>query len=165
MALLLTLQLHSSSGRHGSAQLTGSVVNLDLTADRSNGPKFARQKLQPFQPIRAHSKIINKSSIVDFQGCRCMDKAYLRSAYRRLWRAAHHAVQNRYPQKRTIREKLRYAFRHEESPASAIEIDNTEQFLLTAGRRRGVENQVVKGLCMVHWSRAESNRSAFSRGD
>jgi hypothetical protein len=87
-----------------------------------------------------------------------MDKAYIRSLYRRLWRAAHYAVQNRNPEKRIIRAKLRHAFRTETQLPPAIELDNTEQFLLTAGRRRGLENNVVKNLCAIHWYRAKGRK-------
>jgi hypothetical protein len=84
-----------------------------------------------------------------------MDKAYLRSVYRRFWRAGHIAIQDRSPQKPIIREKLRYAFRNETSLPPATAIDNTVQFLLTAGRRRGVENNVIRGLCQVYWRRLD----------
>lgn len=80
--------------------------------------------------------------------------ANIRNAYRRLWRAGHIAVQNRSPGKYTIRNKLRHAFRTESSLPSADVTNNTEQFLLTAGRRRGVETRVVKALCMVDWKRS-----------
>ena len=83
-----------------------------------------------------------------------MDNAHLRSVYRRLWRAGHYAVQNRAPAKHAIRAKLRHAFRTETQVPTKTEIDNTEQFLLTAGRRRGMENNIVRGLCLVHWKRA-----------
>jgi hypothetical protein len=82
-----------------------------------------------------------------------MDKAYIRSVYRRLWRASHYAIQNRYPAKHSIRGKLRHAFRTETDLPTPSELDNTEQFLRTAGRRRGIENNVIKTLCHVHWSR------------
>jgi len=91
-----------------------------------------------------------------------MDKAYVRSVYRRLWRAGHIAIQNRTPERYIIRDKLRYAFRNETSLPSPTEIDNTERFLLTAGRRRGVENNIVKGLCLVHWKRARRRTYLFT---
>jgi hypothetical protein len=87
-----------------------------------------------------------------------MDKASIRSLYRRLWRAGHYAVQNRSPPKHIIRAKLRHAFRTETQLPSAIELANTEQFLRTAGRRRGLENNVVKNLCAVHSYRAKGRR-------
>jgi hypothetical protein len=80
---------------------------------------------------------------------------HIRSIYRRLWRAAHYAVQNRAPQKLILREKLRFAFRTETQIPTPLEIDRTEQFLRTAGRRRGVENGVVRTLCHIHWSRKQ----------
>src|SRR5271170_3695047 len=83
-----------------------------------------------------------------------MDKAYVRSIYRRLWRAGHIAVQNRIPAKYTIRDKLRHAFRTETKIPSPQEVDNTEFFLRTAGRRRGIENNIVRSLCLVYWDRA-----------
>jgi hypothetical protein len=79
--------------------------------------------------------------------------ADVRSAYRRLWRAGHFAVQNRVPQRYTIRDKLRYAFRTETVMPTAQEIDLTEQFLRTAGRRRGLEAAVIRNLCHVDYSR------------
>jgi hypothetical protein len=82
-----------------------------------------------------------------------MDKATIRSIYRRLWRAGHYAVQNRKPATHAIRYKLRQAFRTETSLPPLEVIANTEQFLRTAGRRRGMENNVVKNLCFLHWSR------------
>lgn len=94
-----------------------------------------------------------------------MDKACIRSIYRRLWRAAHYAVQNRNPSKHIIREKLRHAFRTETQLPSTVELDNTEQFLLTAGRRRGLENNVVKSLCMIHWYRARGKRFGLEEGE
>ena len=87
-----------------------------------------------------------------------MDSAHVRSVYRRLWRAGHYAVQNRAPAKYTIRDKLRYAFRTETKLPTALEIDQTEQFLRTAGRRRGVENNVVRTLCFLHWDRSKKPR-------
>jgi hypothetical protein len=83
-----------------------------------------------------------------------MDTAYVRSVYRRLWRAGHYAVLNRYPARKAIRTKLRYAFRNETQLPSPEEIENTERFLLAAGRRRGLENNVVNNLCHVHYNRA-----------
>jgi hypothetical protein len=82
-----------------------------------------------------------------------MDKAYIRSVYRRLWRAAHYAVQYRKPAINQVRSKLRYTFRNETTIPSPEVIARTEQFLRTAGRRRGTENNVVKNMCFVHWSR------------
>jgi len=87
-----------------------------------------------------------------------MDKAYVRSIYRRLWRASQYAVQYRAPGKYVMRDKLRLAFRTETQLPSATEINNTEQFLRTAGRRRGMENNIVKGICLVHWNRSRRNR-------
>jgi len=94
-----------------------------------------------------------------------MDKAYLRSAYRRLWRAGHAAVQNRGPQKYQIRDKLRHAFRTETQIPSAKEIDNTVEFLRTAARRRGLENNIVKSLCHVHFNRSRKTRLMGTRVD
>lgn len=93
-----------------------------------------------------------------------MDKAYIRSIYRRLWRAAHYAVQNRNPSKYIVRAKLRHAFRTETQLPSAVELDNTEQFLRTAGRRRGLENNIVKSLCTIHWYRARGKRFVLDEG-
>jgi hypothetical protein len=87
-----------------------------------------------------------------------MDKATIRSTYRRLWRAAHAAIQNHGPEKIAIRNKLRHAFRTETTLPSPIEIANTERFLWIAGRRRGVENNVVKNLCFVDSKRARKIR-------
>jgi hypothetical protein len=87
-----------------------------------------------------------------------MDKAYLRSVYRRLWRAGHYAVQDRFPAKAQIRMKLRVAFRTGRDMPTPVEIDNTEQFLRTAGRRRGIENNIVRGMCNVDWSRRNRRR-------
>lgn len=88
-----------------------------------------------------------------------MDKAYIRSVYRRLWRAGHYAVQNRVPAKYAIRDNLRLAFRTETQLPTAIEIENTEQFLRTAGRRRGLENNIVRNICHIHWNRAQKRKS------
>jgi len=85
-----------------------------------------------------------------------MDKAHVRSVYRRLWRAGHIAIHNRSPFKRQIRSILRDAFRNETQLPCAQEIDNTEQFLLTAGRRKGVEARVVRNLCHVHYVRSSA---------
>lgn len=94
-----------------------------------------------------------------------MDKAFLRSVYRRLWRAGHYAVQYRAPGKYAIRETLRRAFRTESQLPTAVEIDNTEQFLRTAGRRRGMENNIVRGLCLIHYNRSRRKpRFALSCG-
>jgi hypothetical protein len=87
-----------------------------------------------------------------------MDKAYIRSLYRRFWRAAHYAVRNRVPERYAIRDKLRYAFRTETELPHSAEIDNTIQFLRTAGRRWGVENDIVSRICHVHWSRSHKSR-------
>ena len=90
-----------------------------------------------------------------------MDKGYIRSLYRRLWRAGHYAVQNRAPAKYIVRQKLRHAFRTETEIPNAREIANTETFLRTAGRRRGVENNIVRTLCQVDWSRSRNLRLYF----
>jgi hypothetical protein len=87
-----------------------------------------------------------------------MDKAYIRSIYRRLWRASHLAIQNRPARRYTIRSKLRHAFRTETTIPSPLEVANTEAFLRTAGRRRGIENGVVKALCHVHHDRIVNKR-------
>ena len=87
-----------------------------------------------------------------------MDLAHVRSVYRRLWRAGHYAVQYRAPGKYAIRDKLRHAFRTENQLPTTTEIDNTERFLRTAGRRRGLENNIVRGLCLIHWERAKKHR-------
>src|SRR5438552_10040704 len=86
-----------------------------------------------------------------------MNNAYNHRVYRRLWRTGHYAVQNRPPAKYAIRETLRRAFRTGNQLPTPIEIDNTEQFLRTAGRRRGLENNIVKSLCQVHYSRSRRN--------
>ena len=88
-----------------------------------------------------------------------MDKAYIRSIYRRLWRAGHYAVQNRLPAKYAIRDIIRHAFRTETQLPTATELENTERLLRTAGRRRGLENNIVRNLCHVHWSRARKKKS------
>jgi hypothetical protein len=87
-----------------------------------------------------------------------MDKSYIRSIYRRLWRASHIAIHNRPAPRHAIRAKLRHAFRTETSVPSELEVTNTEAFLRTAGRRRGVENRVVKALCHVDWDRMVNKR-------
>jgi hypothetical protein len=87
-----------------------------------------------------------------------MDKAYIRSIYRRLWRASHIAIQNRPAPRYAVRAKLRHAFRTETTIPSPAQVANTEAFLRTAGRRRGVENGVVKALCHVHWDRMYNKR-------
>ena len=94
-----------------------------------------------------------------------MDKAYVRSVYRRLWRAAHIAVHNRAPSKGPIRNILRNAFRTETQLPSAQEIENTEQFLLTAGRRKGVEARVVKNLCQVYFARGRVRYVFMTKSD
>jgi hypothetical protein len=83
-----------------------------------------------------------------------MSDAHLRSIYRRLWRAGHIAIQNRAPQKYQVRSKIRHAFRTETTIPTSREIDNTEQFLLNAGRTSGLEAKIVENLCHVDYFRS-----------
>jgi hypothetical protein len=82
-----------------------------------------------------------------------MDKAYIRSVYRRLYRAGQAAVRHRSPQKYMMRQQLHYAFRTGTTMPTPTEIANTEAFLRTAGRRRGIENNIVSGMMNMAWSR------------
>jgi hypothetical protein len=91
-----------------------------------------------------------------------MDKAYVRSVYRRLYRASQAAVRHRGPQKYIIRDHLRHVFRTGTSMPSPTELANTEAFLWTAGRRRGIENNIVSGIMNMQWGRLYATRAPYS---
>lgn len=72
------------------------------------------------------------------------------ASYRALYKAALAAVQHSSPARYAVRDKLRSAFRSRGVfvPQRA---DNTVAFLRTAAWRKGLEHQVVRNLCMVHY--------------
>ena len=87
-----------------------------------------------------------------------MSTQYIRSIYRRLWRASTLAVKDDPEGLRVIRNKLRTSFRTETVPPTPIEVHNTERFLRVAGKRRGVEIHVVRNLLLVEWDRLDRKR-------
>lgn len=91
-----------------------------------------------------------------------MDKAYVRSVYRRFYRASQAAVRHRGPQKYIIRDHLRHLFRTGTSMPSPTELANTEEFLWTAGRRRGIENNIVSSMMNMQWARLYAARGPYS---
>ena len=85
-------------------------------------------------------------------------------AYRNLYRHGLRAVQYTVPQRYTIRDRLRRAFR--ESPRSDFEqprIDNTIELFKAAARDTGVEHRLIKNLCRV-WHDEPRQWASRSRG-
>ncbi|CCX34961.1 hypothetical protein FPQ18DRAFT_380999 [Pyronema domesticum] len=79
-------------------------------------------------------------------------KATLITTYRHLMKAGLFAVQYSNPARFQIRDKLRDAFRY--TPVEHYNprrIQNTIDFLYTAGRYKGLEHKIVKNLCFVHY--------------
>lgn len=77
----------------------------------------------------------------------------LPASYRALYKAGLAAVQHSSPARFAIRDKLRHAFRSSSSSSvfSQTRADNTVAFLRVAARRKGLEHDVVRNLCLVHY--------------
>jgi len=91
-----------------------------------------------------------------------MDKAYIRSVYRRLYRAGQAAVRHRAPKKYLMRQQIRLAFRNGTTMPTSLEIDNTVAFLRTAGHRRGIENNIVSTMMNMAWNRNYGLKMMYS---
>ncbi|KAI5813392.1 hypothetical protein BZA77DRAFT_321405 [Pyronema omphalodes] len=73
-------------------------------------------------------------------------------SYRHLLKAGLFAVSYSNPSRFQIRDKLRDAYRNTPiTHYNARRIQNTIDFLYTAGRYKGLEHRIVKNLCFVHY--------------
>lgn len=75
----------------------------------------------------------------------------LPASYRALYKAGLAAVQHSSPARFAIRDKLRSAFRGGSARFSQQRADNTVAFLRVAARRKGLEHEIVRNLCLVHY--------------
>lgn len=74
------------------------------------------------------------------------------SSYRALYKAGLAAVQHSSPARYAVRDKIRAAFRSSTpSQFSQQRVDNTVEFLQIAAKRKGIEHDIVRNLCMVHY--------------
>lgn len=73
------------------------------------------------------------------------------ASYRQLYKAGLSSIQHSSPARFAIRDKIRAAFRNGAAVFSQQRADNTVEFLRTAARRKGIEHQVVRNLCLVHY--------------
>ncbi|KAG4303463.1 hypothetical protein PCK1_000427 [Pneumocystis canis] len=80
-----------------------------------------------------------------------MNQAEVRALYRQFWRVGHQAVRHAIPAKYIIHDKIREAFRA--SCPSVEKINNTLEFLINAGERKGLEYAILKNLCRLHHSK------------
>ncbi|KAL7272887.1 hypothetical protein RUND412_004289 [Rhizina undulata] len=89
-----------------------------------------------------------------------VSKNLILASYRCVYKAGLAAIQFSTPARYAVRDKIRKAFRS--SPPSAysqLRIDNTVEFLRIAARRRGIEHQIIRNLCLVHyWQQMRSRR-------
>lgn len=74
------------------------------------------------------------------------------ASYRAVYKAGLAAVQHSSPARFAIRDKVRKAFRSSDaSQFSQQRVDNTVEFLKIAGKRKGIEHDIVRNLCLVHY--------------
>jgi len=78
--------------------------------------------------------------------------------YRKILKSGLKAVCFALPSRYCIRDIIRGGFEDENFRPSIEIIQNTITFLDNAGRRKGIEDRIVKNICFMQWSKAKDKR-------